>query len=97
LIIVLVLIFEIIDSKDDDPNLFTVPQKIGIAKTKLLGFLLLIPFYFLEFFKISFDTNQLFINILLIFVTGSFCFLPMKIAIGIIRLSGSKVFRFYGG
>jgi hypothetical protein len=74
LIIVLVLIFEIIDSKDDDPNLFTIPQKIGIAKTKWLGFLLLIPFYFLEFFKTNLDTNQLIVNVLLITVTSLFLF-----------------------
>jgi hypothetical protein len=74
LIIVLVLIFEIIDSKDDDPNLFTIPQKIGIAKTKWLGFLLLIPFYFLEFFKTNLDTYQLIVNVLLIAVTSLFLF-----------------------
>jgi hypothetical protein len=74
LIIVLVLIFEIIDSKDDDPNLFTVPQKIGIAKTKSLGFLLLIPFYLLEFFKTNVENNQLIVNFILVFVTGGFLF-----------------------
>jgi hypothetical protein len=71
---VLVLIFEIIDSKDDDPNLFTVPQKIGIAKTKSLSFLLLIPFYLLEFFKTNVETNQLILNFILVFVTGGFLF-----------------------
>lgn len=74
LIIVLVLIFEIIDLKDDDPNLYTVPQKIGIAKTKSLGFLLLIPFYLLEFFKTNVETNQLIVNFILVFVTGGFLF-----------------------
>ena len=74
LVIVLILIFEIIDSKDDDPTLFTVPQKIGIAKTKWLGFLLLIPFYFLEFFKIEVDSSQLIVNVILVIVTAGFLF-----------------------
>jgi hypothetical protein len=74
LIIVLVLIFEIIDSKDDDPNLFTVPQKIGIPKTKFLGFLLLIVFYFLEFFKTSIYSKQLIVNFILVLVTSGFLY-----------------------
>ncbi|WP_432671904.1 hypothetical protein [Flavobacterium sp. SM2513] len=74
LVIVLILIFEIIDLKDDDPTLFTVPQKIGIQKTKWLGYLLLIPFYFLEFLKITVDTNQLIVNLILVLVTASFLF-----------------------
>lgn len=74
LVIVLILIFEIIDLKDDDPKLFTVPQKIGVAKTKWLGFLLLIPFYFLEFFKTSVDSSQLMVNVILVVVTASFLY-----------------------
>lgn len=74
LVIVLILIFEIIDLKDDEQTLFTVPQKLGIAKTKYLGYLLLIPFYFLEFFKTNIDANQLIVNIILVFVTAIFLF-----------------------
>lgn len=74
LVIVLILIFEIIDLKDDDPTLFTVPQKIGVKKTKWLGYLLLIPFYFLEFFKTSVDELQLMVNVILVVVTATFLF-----------------------
>ena len=49
LVIILILVFEIIDLKKDDPSLMTVPQKIGVEKTKILGLLLLIPFYFWNF------------------------------------------------
>ena len=49
LIFVLVLIFEIIDFNNDDPHLKTVPQQIGIERTKLLGNTLLIVFLSLEF------------------------------------------------
>lgn len=72
LIIVLVLIFEIIDLKDDDPSLFTVPQRIGVRKTKWLGILLLIPFYVLEFFKTAVDDLQLMVNAILVIVTSAF-------------------------
>lgn len=74
LVIVLILIFEIIDLKDDDPTLFTVPQKIGVDKTKKLGYLLLTLFYFLEFFKTSVDSIQLIVNVILILATTLFLF-----------------------
>ena len=66
LIFVLILVFEIIDLTNDDPHLQTVPQIIGVRKTKILGLFLLIPFYFLEFLKTQFDPRQLFINIVLV-------------------------------
>lgn len=49
LIFVLVLIFEIIDINADDPHLQTVPQQIGVRKTKLLGYALLTVLLLLEF------------------------------------------------
>ena len=52
LIFVLILIFEIIDLKYDDPHLKTVPQQIGVGPTKIVGSLLLLLFVLLEFFKI---------------------------------------------
>ncbi len=44
LVIILILIFEIIDIKHDDASLQTVPQKLGVQKTKWLNLLLLLPF-----------------------------------------------------
>jgi len=55
LIFVLVLIFEIVDINTDDPHLQTVPQQIGVEKTKLLGYILLGVLLSLEFL---FDTKQ---------------------------------------
>lgn len=72
LVIILILIFEIIDLRTDDPSLETVPQKIGVKNTKILGLILLLPFYILEFFKTNLDTNQLFINAILVIVTTLF-------------------------
>lgn len=72
LVIILILIFEIIDLKKDDLSLRTVPQKLGVYKTKLLNLFLLIPFYCLEFFKSDFQMVQLWINLVLISVLALF-------------------------
>ncbi|MBC8643808.1 hypothetical protein H9W95_06520 [Flavobacterium lindanitolerans] len=72
LVISLILIFEIIDLKTDSPALGTVPQRIGVKKTKIVGLLLLVPLYFLEFLKSTIDTNQLFVNAILVIVTSLF-------------------------
>lgn len=57
LIFVLVLIFEIIDLKNDDPHLQTVPQQIGVKRTKQLGYILMLIFCGLEFFNSNIDIN----------------------------------------
>ena len=57
LIFVLILIFEIIDLKNDDPYLQTVPQKIGVKQTKILGMLLLILYCCLEVFNNKHNSN----------------------------------------
>jgi len=74
LVVVLILIFEIIDLKDDDPNLVTVPQKIGVQKTKMLGYVLLVPFYFMEFFKAIVNQNQLVVNLILVLLISAFLY-----------------------
>jgi len=53
-IFVLILIFEVIDLRHDNPNLRTVPQQIGVKNTKILGFALLILFCGLKLFNINF-------------------------------------------
>ncbi|MGV8995040.1 MAG: hypothetical protein ACOH1O_13150 [Flavobacterium sp.] len=68
LVFVLILVFEIIDLANDDPHLQTVPQQIGVKHTKLLGTVLLIPFYFLEFLKTNVDYEQLIINMVLVVI-----------------------------
>ena len=66
IIFTLILIFEIIDLKTDDPHLKTVPQQIGVKNTKLLGFVLLIIFCGLSFF--NGNNNFQFLELLLNFV-----------------------------
>jgi len=53
LVFVLILIFEIIDLRFDNPNLKTVPQQIGVMHTKILGFVLLVLFCGLEIFNFN--------------------------------------------
>lgn len=75
LVFVLILIFEIIDLTNDDPHLKTVPQQIGVKKTKIVGmFLMIVPFYFLEFFKINFVEKQLYVNLVIVLMVILFLF-----------------------
>ncbi|MFD0964769.1 hypothetical protein [Pseudofulvibacter geojedonensis] len=50
-VIAITLPFEIRDMDTDPSFLATIPQKIGVKNTKLLGLILLISFLLLEFFK----------------------------------------------
>ncbi|MFW0737403.1 hypothetical protein [Flavobacterium sp. T12S277] len=66
LVFVLVLVFEIIDLANDDPHLQTVPQTIGVKRTKVLGLLLLIPFWVLEVFVSTFNYHDVLINLIMV-------------------------------
>ena len=72
LVFVLILIFEILDLANDDPHLKTVPQQIGVKRTKNVGLLLLLPFYFLEFLKNNFIEEQLIVNGILVLALSLF-------------------------
>lgn len=74
LTLILILIFEINDLKYDDIRLKTVPQTIGVLKTKYLIVALMIPFYFLEFFKVNYYGNQWIINLILVSVMALFTY-----------------------
>ncbi len=50
-VLVLMIPFEIRDLKYDNLKLLTIPQKLGVAKTKTLGIVLLLLFFLLEFLK----------------------------------------------
>ncbi|RED42256.1 hypothetical protein DFQ10_109151 [Winogradskyella eximia] len=50
-VLVLMLPFEIRDLNYDSLKLATIPQKIGIKKTKIIGVLLLLLFVLLDYFK----------------------------------------------
>jgi hypothetical protein len=71
-IFILILIFEIIDLQFDDPHLQTVPQQIGVKKTKILGYALLFIFGGLEFINCNVNFSSSALQLLLIFVIGIF-------------------------
>lgn len=71
-IIVLMLPFEIRDLMYDSLKLATIPQKIGVKFTKIIGVLLLVVFFFLEFFKDDIGVNKLFVFAFISMLTGLF-------------------------
>jgi len=72
LIFALILVFEIIDLRTDDPNLKTVPQQIGVRHSKILGLMFLLAFYCLEFLRVQIETQQLLINAILVGILALF-------------------------
>ncbi|MEY8868692.1 hypothetical protein AB9K24_04260 [Meridianimaribacter flavus] len=66
-VLVLMLPFEIRDLQYDSVKLATIPQQIGVKKTKLIGVLLLMVFFFLDYLK---DDMQLMNLLVLLMVTA---------------------------
>jgi hypothetical protein len=79
LIVVLLFVFEIIDLAWDDPHLKTVPQQIGIRRTKKLGVLLLLVFLFLELFQMERNWRYFAASIFLILMTQAFLLFATQI------------------
>jgi hypothetical protein len=72
LVLVLMLPFEIRDLNFDSLKLATIPQKIGIKKTKIIGVLLLMLFMVLEFFKDELNGNAVLSTLSIMFLTVLF-------------------------
>lgn len=72
LIIILILIFEIIDLKEDDPHLKTIPQQIGVRRTKILNLSILLPFFLLELLRTTIDYRQLLSNFIMVVTVSLF-------------------------
>ncbi|WP_303318185.1 hypothetical protein Q4Q34_11245 [Flavivirga abyssicola] len=68
-IIVLMFPFEIRDLRYDSLKLSTIPQKIGIKPTKIIGSVLLLLFFFLDLFKSEINEIQIIILIVITCVT----------------------------
>ena len=68
-VIVLMLPFEIRDLNYDNLKLGTIPQRIGVKKTKFIGVLLLMVFMMLEFSKDELTSNAAISTLLIMFVT----------------------------
>lgn len=77
-ILVVMLPFEIGDMKYDSIKLATIPQKIGVKRSKIIGVLLLMVFILLEFFKEELKQEVLFSTLTITFVTGLFLIFSEK-------------------
>jgi len=64
-VIVLMLPFEIRDLKYDSLKLSTIPQTIGVKKTKTIGILLTMVFFFIEFFKDELNSNEILMSLMI--------------------------------
>lgn len=71
-VVVLMIPFEIRDLNYDSLKLATIPQQIGVKKTKVIGVLLLIIFFFLEFFKDEINANTIMVLLLVTFISMLF-------------------------
>ncbi|WP_221892497.1 hypothetical protein [Winogradskyella flava] len=69
LVIVLMLPFEIRDLNYDSLKLGTIPQKIGIKNTKIIGVMLLMVFFFLEYFKDELTGNSILSMLIMLVLT----------------------------
>lgn len=71
-VIILMFPFEIRDLRYDSLKLSTIPQKIGVKATKIIGVLLLILFFFIDFFKDEISFLSMFILLAITIITGLF-------------------------
>lgn len=77
LVIVLLLPFEIRDLDYDSPDLHTLPQRYGVARTKVFGYLAAFLFFCLTFLKDSLSYHEavgsgllFLVLVLLLYITG---------------------------
>lgn len=77
-VLVLMLPFEIRDLNYDSLKLATIPQKIGIKKTKIIGILLLVVFVMLDYFKDNLNEYTIISTVIITFVTLLFLLFSNK-------------------
>lgn len=77
-VLVLMLPFEIRDLNYDSLKLSTIPQKIGIKKTKLIGVFLLMLFFMLDYFKDELIGFEILVTLIITFITLLFLLFSNK-------------------
>ncbi len=70
LVVALTLPFEIRDLKFDESELDTIPQKLGVRKTKIFGLFLLILIFFIELFQSSFQNIEFLVLTIILITSG---------------------------
>ena len=67
-VILLMLPFEIRDLKFDNLKLSTIPQKIGVKQTKIIGAALVLTIFLLEFFKDGITINGILVLLVVLVI-----------------------------
>lgn len=78
LVMLLMLPFEIRDLQYDSLKLATIPQKIGVRNTKIIGFLMGIVFFILEFLKDELSQKLIVLTLAVAFVAVLFILFSSK-------------------
>lgn len=78
LVIVLMLPFEIRDMQYDSLRLSTIPQSIGVTKTKIIGVLLMAVFFLTEYLKDEASLQKIIIHCIITIVTSLFVIFAYK-------------------
>ncbi|SIS83522.1 hypothetical protein SAMN05421766_104259 [Zobellia uliginosa] len=74
-VLILLIPFEIRDLAFDAPDLKTLPQRYGIANTKIFGSFLSVPFFFLIFLKNSVSSGEAIAAGIVFLILGSLMFI----------------------
>ncbi|PWI30963.1 hypothetical protein DI383_05885 [Flavobacteriaceae bacterium LYZ1037] len=77
-VVVLMLPFEIRDLNYDSLKLATIPQQIGIKNTKIIGVILLMIFFFLEYLKDVMNAYSVIILLIITFISLLFLVFSTK-------------------
>ncbi len=78
LVLILLIPFEIRDLKYDGPELKTLPQRYGVAHTKILGAIATVVFFFLTFLKDDIIKVEVISKGILALILGSLMFITKK-------------------
>lgn len=69
-VLVITIPFDIRDINYDNNELKTLPQQVGISKSKIIGILWIALFFFLEYFKIDFTSTSILITLVIGVLSG---------------------------
>lgn len=77
-VLVLLLPFEIRDLQYDDPELKTLPQRYGVANTKIFGSFMVVLFFFVTFLKDEIPLMDLVSKSILFLVLGGLMYITKR-------------------
>ena len=78
MVLVLLIPFEIRDLAYDKPELKTIPQRIGVTKTKVFGSFLVLFFFFLTFLKDEITELELIAKGIFFLILGGLMFVTKR-------------------